>query len=154
MVHIVNSSQQITHAALAPASIHSRWINLQLLVAAGVLNKDTAFTPTLGNTFRLLEMQLTVFPSVIDAIAPLFIHLRTGSSRTPTQEDVAVNWDDIIQHAGVSTPRFLFAGQQITLKWPMNRLYTGEGRRLGCVIENISSTVGARVWVGFRISEG
>ena len=154
MAKIVNTSQQITHAVLAPASVHSRWINLQMIVAAGSGNSDFAFTPTLADVFRLLEVRLTVFPQTALAISGLFIHINSGSGKNPTEENVAVAWDKVIQHAGVSTPRFVWRGMQDTISWEMNRLYAGEGRRLGCVIENFSSLVGADVWCGFRISEG
>ncbi len=154
MVHIANTSQQITHQVLFPTGIHSRWINLQLMVAAGVGNSDIEFTSPLPDTFRLLEMKLTVFPQTAGALVGLFIHLNTGTTKTPTEEDVAVRWDKIIDHGLEPTPRFIFRGTQITLRWEMNKLYTGQSRRLGCVVENFGSLVGADVWVGFRISEG
>ncbi|MCB7129587.1 MAG: hypothetical protein J3T61_08635, partial [Candidatus Brocadiales bacterium] len=78
MARIVNSSQQITHATLFPASIHSRVINLFLEFSAGLSNDDFVVMPPQGNNIRLLNIKLACFPQTIDAFGAAFIAITTG----------------------------------------------------------------------------
>ena len=154
MVHIVNSSQQITHAVLAPQSIHSRVIHVTTFVAAGFGNTGVVATPVVADGVRLLSLRLLILPGDLTSSVSIIIFLSTGTGKIITQALVATGWDKIMQSVGGQAPAIRYDGGQQDILWEMNVLYSGSGRRFGLALQNLSSTVGMTVWASFQISEG
>ena len=154
MVHIVNSSQQITHAVLAPQGFHSRVVNLATFVAAGFGQLGFEVTSPLGDTIRLLQVRLFIMPGVVDGFADVIFHLSTGTGKIADFTTLANIWDKVITNTGTNEPAIRYKGVQRDFVWDMNRLYLGNGRRFGFGIQNISTTIGITAWASFQISEG
>lgn len=154
MPHLANKSQQITHQALFPTGVHSRVVNLFLQFSAGTGNSDFTLSPVLGNNITLLQVNLLMMPSVLTDIGGAFIHIKTGVGDNVSENDFINNWDEIIPSIGAGKPAFVFIGTQQLMTFNMRKLYMGDNRRFGVVVENLSDTVQMRFWVTFQFTEG
>lgn len=154
MAKVVNTNQQLTHAALSPMSVHSRVLTLSTFVAAGFGNTGFIATPVVADGVRLLSIRLLVMPGTVGALTSIIIYLSTGTGKNVSQPLIATQWEKIMQSSGGSEPAFRFSGAKQELTWNMNKLYSGSGRRFGLALLNLSAGVGADVLVSFQISEG
>jgi len=154
MATVINQSQQVVAAGISPRAAYSRVVNLYLCMAAGLGNDDIQVTPPLGNNLWLYELKITCMPYSVVNLGQGFIYVTAGSGKNPSGEDVAVAWDPVIPNYGPARQAFQFYGLQQQFTWKMQRKFTGEARRFGCVIENLSATVAMRVWVSFNFTEG
>ncbi len=154
MAKVINTSQQLTHAALAPQSIHSRVIHVTTFVTGGFGNTGVVATPVVADGVRLLSLRLLILPGNLTSSVAIIIFLSTGTGKIITQALVATGWDKIMQSVGGSAPAIRYDGGQQEIIWHMNVLYSGSGRRFGLALQNLSASVGATVWASFQISEG
>ena len=153
MAHIVNSSQQITHAVLAPQSIHSRvtgfWTGA--LPVIGDTGQESTFP--LAANLRLLSVDLKFKADIIGTQCSAFWFLTTGTKKPNSADEVLNSWEPIIPSSSGIKPFFRWDGDEAHFYWKMNRFYTGAGRRFGLWFNNITAV---RWWVQatFEISEG
>jgi len=151
---IVARNQQAEVRRKYPKPAYSRWINLTLQVLKGPGEEDFAITPPIGNRVWLLAVKMYVFVSEIPNCASGFTYIRTGTNKEATAGQVATQWEPVIRNYGGPKPGFYWSCQQGAFDWEMEMLYLGSGRRFGVVAENLSATVGFRLWISFKISEG
>ncbi len=154
MVHIVNSSQQITHAVLSPQSIHSRSVGFEVIVPAGLGETGIGFTPPLADSLRLLGVDLWMFDFDPGVLIGGFISIRHGNTEPTIDTEISVNWDMVMQFSGIKPMMRWVDSQSSHFHWNMNQLWTGPGQRFACEINNFSATDSWSAWVFFEISEG
>ncbi len=151
---VVPRNQQAEMQRLHPKPAYSRVVNLTLQVPAGAGNEDLAVTPPIGNRIWLLGVDLFVTNLNVDVVASGFIYISTGTGQKVTGENVATKWELIIPNYGGPKPGLYYSGIRDHFHWDMMRFYEGAGRRFGALAENLTDTIGFRVWVSLQISEG
>ena len=154
MVHIANSSQQITHAALAPSSVHSRVTGFQMFVPAGVGSRSLGVTSQLGQNLRLLRIDLWISNVTVDTLIGGSIIIRKGNTKPKLAENIIDTWEPIMQHDKSPNVINWFGTRNDHLYWTMNKLYTGEGIRFACMLINSSVLQSWWSYMTFQISEG
>ncbi len=152
MVHIVNSSQQITHAALAPAGIHSRIVScgaFLTMVGAGnwgVTDPVAQDLTLLGITVWFSAREEAELQSIIFDIVTSEVEPKTLVQVQSFEKLVPIN-----TRAGF--PFHESFGRQREFHWDMNRRFVGSGRRFA-VWGQTSATAGGILEASFQISEG
>lgn len=154
VVVVANRSQQVVTAGINPRAVYSRTVNLYLYIAAGLGIDDWQITPPLGNSLWLQEVSLTCMPNSVVNKGQAFIYINAGSGKNVSRDDVLNMWRPVIPNYGSAKPGFQFYGLQQRFVWPMNKRYTGEALRFGCVVASLSATVAMRFWISFTFSEG
>ena len=153
MVHIVNSSQQITHAVLAPAGIHSRVVMMAFDVAGGLGSSQFNVTAVVGQQLRLFQVQLWLISKTSGTPVDTTFKISTATTPPASEVDVSRNWESVIDMDFVGKPFMVGFGELLHFKWDMNRIYMGGPRRFGLVVSNLSVPQ-IRALIAFTISEG
>ena len=152
MVHIVNSSQQITHAVLAPASTHSRVVSCGVFLGPGPAD-GFAFTFPLGQVVRLLEINVWLGTKPLEPLQVSDFGL--FRLRTVPKSFANIVKEENIMVPNAVPPRLFWTnvGSIGHFRWLMNVLYEGSGQRFGVSLIGNPAT-NFFVQVSFKISEG
>jgi len=154
MAEIVNEEQTLYPGVRKPASAFSRVLGLQAIAPAGVGGGDYSYSPAIGNSFRLRRVTFWWGGNAFGADCGGFIYIRTGTG-VPDEPMIATQWEEVIPFWGrVGKPAILVMGPPGSIALPMNKPYTGEGRRFGLHASNGIAVSPFWVQVWFEIAEG
>lgn len=151
---IVGRDQQAEMRRLHPKPAYSRVINLEVLVSDGLGGEGFNYTPPLGNRLWLLSVDLWFMNPTVDVTIGGFIYLRTGMAKPESAGEVAMKWASVIDDTTGIKPGIYWVGLNEHFHWDMMRLYEGQHRRFGVVIENFNVDQKWLCWASFQISEG
>jgi len=153
MAEVINRSQQVVTAGLSPKVSYSRVVSVNLEVPDdGAWH--WAVTPTLGQRFWLLEVQIWAFPKPIAAKSTAF-EFKAGTVRPQPGMDIA-DWQNIlpIYVNGGALPAWSLNDGIDYMSWTMDKLFANEARRLGVRAMRSVGFGADGLYVSFKISEG
>lgn len=154
MADLLTSGQPARRAVLNPGPVYSRVVNLELHVPAGLGASDWEVTPPLGQNIWLLGVRAWFFSSAVGVLIGGIVRITAGTGVNLTEEIVATRWEPIIENYGGAKTGLYWHSDKGSFAWQMRRLYTGQARRFGCVIENFDPEQHWVALVSFEISEG
>ncbi len=154
MANLLTSSQALRSSILFPRGVHSRLLTLEFFASAGMGNFDFQFSDIVGNNVWILGISVWAHGDVAGSLIGAFVHITTGVGLPTDATVIAVEWENIIANKGLKPYLSLTGFEKGWWRFDMNRLYTGNSRRFGIVVENLSSTNQFRGSCAIQISEG
>lgn len=154
MAKVISTSQQLTHAALAPMSIHSRVINLDVEVPAGVGFEGWALSDVVAENMRILGMDLMIMSRSLVNIIGGFIYVQVGSGLLTVGNPSQNNYEHLINNKGMKPGLFYLGFGNQNYHWSMNRRFAGQPWRINFFVENFSAVEDWHIWASLQISEG
>lgn len=133
----------------------SRQFGLACNTDPGIGNWDWAYSPPVGNRFRLLKVSLWYGGGYGASPCGGTVYLKYGFSE-PANVNVMLNtWEDVLpMWAGQIKPTWVFQGIDCFLHWDFYQEYVQQTARFGLYIENFSADRGWWVNVWFQIARG
>ena len=149
---VINKSRRLVAGGLRPVSLESRVIAVRAS-AAGLGVWGFGYSPSFGQTTRLLQINATVQIVPGGAVERCHFSIHRGSVEPRIRQDVEA-WERVIDfgtYAGVHG--MVVYGPIQKFFWELNRTFSGEANRFGVLFYNSSTNVGV-VHVFFMMSEG
>ena len=153
MAKLVSRNQPLRVGTLFPRGVYSRRVNLELFVPAGAGNNDWSVTAPIGNEVWLLSVDIWIFAATLATLTGGILRIQTGTGGDVNAGLIATRWEPVMDMSQMFNQAFLFFGEAPLFSFPMNKYYSGAGRRFGVVCEN-SVAAAYYVVVSFEISEG
>lgn len=153
MAKLVNKVQPIVQGVKNPKAVYSRQVLVQLFVEGGVGNSDWGVTPPLGNRVRLLSVDVWLQPTTQGGFIECTLKVQTGAGKKFSAYQISEQWAPVMDSSMLLKVGLMIYCCGITMRFDMDKLYTGESQRFGLFSQN-NGNVAYTVIGAFQISEG
>lgn len=127
---------------------------LEYQVGAGIGVDGFQYTEPLGNSLRVLQLDVWLCAVTYGVLTGVFFGVSVGVGVPGSAGVVLLEWTPLVKNVGTKPyPRITFQ-QQVHLHWDMNQLFKGEPWRVAFWLGNLSATDATYGWCTVVHSEG